>query len=268
MKASKKTLALLLGAALTVGMLAGCGSEKASINAGEVNENGYIVVANSPEEVKLLSGELTPLAEATNVSFDCESLEYSFTGVEGADYYYIRVFPVENGQQSNSASFQSEKIEANSSNSYSGTIADELLLAGDYNIYVVASGSGHSSSQAMISGISTLLASPSLKATYETSEDETPVVTAKITVTPGDTLTKSFTLTVTDASGKVVYTNEDVGTEPVVLTAEDLGVEELHVEDEFYANITVNDISGYTAPAEAVSSQITEQKGSGSGGPS
>ena len=261
---NKKTTALFLSAALGLTLLAGCASEKGgSINVGEVNANGYIVVANNPEEVKLLQGDLTPLDSVTNLTFDFESLAYSFTGVEGADFYFIRVFPVVNGVESNSASFQSDKIEATSGNTYSGTIEGEILLAGDYNVYVVASGIGHSSSEAMTTGSSTLLASPSVKANYQKTEGDNPVVTAEITITPGDDLTNSFTLTVTDGTGKVVYTNAKAGTDPIVLTAEDLGVEVLNTEDEFYANVTVNDVSGYIAPTDAVSTQITERRGSG-----
>ena len=88
-----------------------------------------------------------------------------------------------------------------------------------------------------------------MKANYQKTEGDNPVVTAEITITPGDYLTNSFTLTVTDGTGKVVYTNAKAGTDPIVLTAEDLGVEVLNTEDEFYANVTVNDVSGYIAKA-------------------
>ena len=97
----------------------------------------------------------------------------------------------------------------------------------------------------------------------EVDKVDKTVVTAEITITPGDYLTNSFTLTVTDGTGKVVYTNAKAGTDPIVLTAEDLGVEVLNTEDEFYANVTVNDVSGYIAPTDAVSTQITERRGSG-----
>lgn len=268
MKASKKILALLLSAALGLTLLAGCGNggNSGSINSGEVNEDGVIIVANSPDEVIVNAVDLVPLAEAADISFNCETLEYAFTGVEGADFYYIRVFPVENGVESNSASFQSEKIDAVESNSYSGVIAGQTLLAGDYNIYVVASGSGYTSSEAMISGNSTLMASASVSANWDTGTEENPVVTAKITITPGDSVAKTFTLVITDEAGNVVYTNENATSEPIVITAEDLGVETLTVEDVYNVSVTVNEVSGYKAPAEAATAAITEQMGSGGPG--
>lgn len=270
MKASKKILALLLSAALGLSLLAGCGNggNTGSINSGEVNEDGVIIVANSPDEVVVNSADLVPLAEATDISFNCETLEYSFNGVEGADYYYIRVFPVENGEQSNSASFQSDKIDAVESGSYSGVITGQTLLAGEYNIYIVASGSGYISSEAMISGSSTLLAAASVSANWDTGTDEDPTVTAKITITPGDDIAKTFTLVITDEAGNVVYTNENATAEPIVITAEDLGVEALSVEDVYNVSVSVNEISGYKLPAEPTNGTITEQRGSGGpGGP-
>lgn len=268
MKASKKILALLLSAALGLSLLAGCGNggNTGSINSGEVNEDGVIIVANSPDEVVVNSADLVPLAEATDISFNCETMEYSFTGVEGADYYYIRAFPVENGVESNSASFQSDKIDAAESSSYSGVITGQILLAGDYNIYIVASGSGYTSSEAMISGNSTLLAAASVSANWDTGTDENPTVTAKITITPGDEITKTFTLMITDEAGNVVYTNENATSEPIVITAEDLGVETLTVEDVYNVSVSVNEISGYKVPAEPTTGTITEQRGSGGPG--
>ncbi len=268
MKASKKFLALSLCAVLGLSLIAGCDSGKQTIDSGKLNENGYIVVANSPEEVKVNEGDLTSLAQATDLTFNCETLEYSFTGVEGADYYYIRVFPVIDGEESNSASFQSDKIEAGSGTGYTGTIQGQTLLAGDYAIYVVASGSGHTSSEARITGSSSLIANVSLKASFNTGTDENPTVTAEITVTPGDDIAKQFTVTITDESGKVVYTNDKATAETIRLTAADLGAESLTVEDVYQVSVTINPIDGYTVPTEAVTAQITENKGSGfPGGP-
>ena len=268
MKASKKILALLLSAAMALTLLPGCGESgtKTSINSGEVNENGVIIVANSPDEVIVNQADLVPLAQVTGLTFDCETLEYAFTGVEGADFYYIRVFPVENGVESNSASFQSDKIDGSGAAEHSGVIEGQTLLAGDYNIYVVASGSGYSSSEAMTTGVSTLMAAASVSANWDTGTEEDPTVTAKITITPGDSVAKTFTLTITDEAGNVVYTNDAATSEPIVITAADLGVEALAVEDVYNVSVAVNEVPGYTAPAQATTTTITEQRGSGGPG--
>lgn len=266
MKVNKKVLMPLLSATLSVALLAGCGGDgeekKGSINSGTMSADGIITVANSPEEVIANQKDLTPLAQATNFTFDCETLEYSFTGVEEAGFYFIRVYPVENGVESNSASFQSDKIDGKGAVTYSGTIEDQTLLAGEYNVYVVASGSGYSSSEVKISGTSYLLAAPSLSAKWNSGNEEDPTVTATITVTAGDSYAKDYTVTITNESGAEVYRKTDATTEPITITAEDLGVEALTVEDVYHVTVEVNAVSGYTLPA-AVSADIEEQRGWG-----
>lgn len=231
MKTIKKVLALTLCAALGLALLTGCGSGG---NAETGSDSGIITVANSPEEVSTDDTDKTPLGEASDFTFDFEKLEYSFTGVENAEFYYIKVFPVVNGEEGNSASFQSDKIRADDTNSYSGTIEGQTLLAGDYIAHVVASGAGYSSSDIQTSGSSTLLASPNVTANWNTGSDEDPAVTVDITITPGDALTTSFTLTITDESGSTVYSDANATSDPINLTASDLGVETLTVEDVYY----------------------------------
>ena len=249
--------ALVLPACLALGMslLAGCGSSTSS-NTGD---GGTIIVANSPSE-STSDADKTPLAEASDFSFDFESMEYSFTGAENAEFYYIKVYPVVNGEESNSASFQSDKIEANDTNSYTGTIEGETLLAGDYIAHVVASASGYSSSDIQISGSSYLMASCSVSANWNTGSDEDPTVTADITVTPGDEISQTFTIVITNEAGETVYTNEAATAEPINLTAADLGAEELTVEDVYNVTVTVNEVDGYKVPANAAETTITEQQ--------
>ena len=116
MKRTKKLLALLLSAALLLTLLAACDSgSKPGPNNGD---STVISVANSPDGVTNDENR-TPLGEAGGFTFDFETLEYSFTGADNAEFYYIRVFPVVDGKEANSASFQSDKIDADSSNSYS-----------------------------------------------------------------------------------------------------------------------------------------------------
>ena len=123
MKKTMRLLPMLLSAALLLTLLAACdsGSKPNSSNGG----SSVISVANSPDGVT--GGEnRTPLEEASDFTFDFETLEYAFTGAEHAEFYYIKVYPVENGAESNSASFQSDKISADSSNSYSGVIEGQV----------------------------------------------------------------------------------------------------------------------------------------------
>lgn len=266
MKASKKILALLLCAVMCMALLAGCGEEETpSINSGSINSNGYIVVANSPDEV-VSNESLGDLAAVTNLTFDCNTCAYSFTGVENADYYYIRVYAVVDGVESNSAEFQSDKINATSGNTYSGTLEGQYLLAGDYNIYVVASGSGYTSSEAQTSGKSIMMASATVTANWATGTEEDPTVTATITITPGDSIVQTFTLVITDANGNEVYRNDAATSEPITITAADLGVEALSVEDVYNVTVTVNEVSGYNAPETPTATTITERRGWGPGG--
>lgn len=255
MKKMKKAFALLLCLALCMAFLTGCGD---SSTPGGSGDGSIITVSNSPDEAADNNADKTPLGEASDFSFDFESLEYSFTGVENAEFYFIKVYPVVNGEEGNSASFQSDKISANDANSYSGTVEGEILLAGDYIAHVVASGTGYKSSDIQVSGTSTLLAATSLAANWNT-EDEANV-TASITITPGDAITKEFTLTITDKDGNEVYSNPAATAEPINLTAADLGAETLTVEDVYNVTVTVNPVEGYTLPAEGTTVQITERR--------
>lgn len=256
MKWLKNALLLALCLAVSLTCLAGCGEKKTTEN----DATGVITVANSHEEDASGDENKTPLTQVSDFTFDFENLTYSFTGVENAEFYYIRTYPVTDGQEGNSATFQSEKIEAGEGNTYSGTVSGETLLAGDYVAHVVASGAGYASSDAQISGTSTLLAAATVSATWNTGEDETPVVTADITITAGDDLTKSFTLTVTNEAGSEVYKNAAATAGAVNLTAADLGADVLTVEDVYNVTVTVNEVAGYRLPAEGTTAQIAEAR--------
>lgn len=256
MKWLKHALLLALSLAMGLMCLAGCGEKKTTDN----ESGGIITVANSPEEDTADDENKTPLAQVSDFTFDVETMTYSFTGVENAEFYYIRAYPVADGQESNSASFQSEKIVANESNAYSGTVEGERLLAGDYVAHVVASGAGYASSDAQTGGTSTLLAAATVSAAWNTGEDEAAVVTADITITAGDDLTKTFTLAVTNEAGSEVYKNAAATAGTVNLTAADLGAETLTTDDVYNVTVTVNEISGYRLPAEGTTTQIAQAR--------
>ncbi len=80
--------ALLLTLCLAIGSmcLTGCGGKKAAGN----DATGVITVANSPDEVAAGDESKTPLAQVSDFTFDFETLTYTFTGVENAEFYYIR----------------------------------------------------------------------------------------------------------------------------------------------------------------------------------
>lgn len=257
MKKMRKVAALLLCLALCLAFLSGCGGDPAASNTGD---GEVITVANSPEESTGSDENKLPLDAATGLTFDCNTLAYSFTGVENAEFYYIKVFPVENGEESNSASFQSDKIDAAEENSYSGTVENQILLAGDYVIHVVASASGYKSSDASVTVTSTMLAAAGLSANWNTDDPEN--TTAKITITAGDSIAQTFTLKVLNADGAEVYTNESAAAGEVILTAADLGADSLSVEDSYTVTVSVNPVSGYTLPvANETSAEITEARG-------
>ena len=212
------------------------------------DDSNVIIVANSPDEAAGYDEDKEPLGEASDFTFDFETLDYSFTGAENAEFYYIKVFPVTDGKESNSASFQSEKIDANEENKYSGTIAGEILLAGDYKAHVVASAAGYSSSDIEVDGTSTLLAAPSVSANWDT-EDE---------------LTETFTLTVKNETGEAVYTDEEVEAGEIILTAKDLGADALAIEDVYSVTVSDNEVEGYKLPVEnEISADVTEARGFG-----
>lgn len=274
MKRTKKLLALLLSAALLLTLLAACDSgSKPGPNNGD---STVISVANSPDGVTNDENR-TPLGEAGGFTFDFETLEYSFTGADNAEFYYIRVFPVVDGKEANSASFQSDKIDADSSNSYSGVIEGQSLLAGDYAAHVVASAAGYSSSDIQVSGSSAMQGNPTLSATWntgssggfpgmpggneESSSGEPVPVTADISITAaGEAVTKNYTLVVTNESGAEVYRNNSAEAGSINLTAQDFGVDELSTEDVYNVTVTVNQVSGYKVPAEGVTAQIAERR--------
>lgn len=273
MKWIKKLPALLLSATLLLSLLAACDSGSKP-NAGNGNPS-VISVANRPDGVTNDQNRV-PLGEVTSFTFDFEMLEYSFTGADNAEFYYIRVFPVVNGKEGNSASFQSDKIDADSSNSYSGMIEGQALLAGDYIAHVVASAAGYSSSDTQLSGSSTMQGNPTLSATWNTGNsgggfpgmpspepagDEPIPVTADISITAAaESVTKSYTLVITDGAGKEVYRDNAAQAGSINLTAEDFGVEELSTEDVYNVTVTVNQESGFKAPAEGVTAQIAERR--------
>jgi len=248
----KKILSMILLAAMCLSLL--------TVMA---NADNIITVRNYPDGESEEAS--TPLDAASDFTFDAMTMEYSFTGAANAQFYFIKVYPVVDGAESVSASFQSAMIPADSSNSYAGVIEGETLLAGDYVAYVVASASGYKSSEASATCSSTLLAEASLKANWKGGDEQAPEVSVEITVTAGDAYSKSFTVVITNEAGEEVYRNDDAQAGVIALTAEDLGVESLSKDDIYNVTLSINPVKGYTLPANnLISEQISEASSSGS----
>ena len=202
------------------------------------------------------------LDNVTDFAFDFDTGAYSFTGANNAQFYVVRVYSVENGVESVSALAQSDRIDADDSNTYAGTI-DASLIAGDYNAYVLAVASGYSPSTTQVSGASTMLATPNVSAVWDGEE---PDLAVKLTIRAGDAVAQSYTVSVAK-DGTEVYAASNIPAGELFLTAADLGVEALSKDDAYTVTVSVDPVPGYTAP-ESVTVNVTEQMGWGSGEPS
>lgn len=197
------------------------------------------------------------LEEVTDFTFDFNTGDYSFTGTDNAQFYVVRVYSVENGTESVSALAQSDRIDADETNAYAGSL-DAALTAGDYNAYVLAVASGYSPSTTRVSGSSTMLAQPKVTATWQ---GEDPDITVKVSITAGDAIAQSYTVTVAK-NGAEVWSNENVPAGELTLTAADLGAATLSKDDTYTVTVSVNPVPGFITP-ESVTVTVTEQRSSG-----
>ena len=197
------------------------------------------------------------LNEVTDFSFDFNTGDYSFTGDPNALFYVVRVYNVDNGAESVSALAQSDRIDSNSQNTYQGII-DADLVAGDYNAYVLAVASGFTPSTTKLSGTSTAMGKPTVSATWQ---EDGPNVSIKVSITAGDTVANSYTVTVSK-DGQELYRNDNAQNGDLMLAASDLNVSEISKAERYSVSVTVNPVAGYTAPA-AVTTDVTEQQAMG-----
>lgn len=200
------------------------------------------------------------LGEVSDFSFDFNSGEYSFTGTDNALFYVVRLYLVEDGVQSPSAQAQSERIDADEANQYSGRL-NTSLVAGEYNAYVLAVASGYTPSSTLVSGASTAQAQPTVAANWQ---EDGPNVAIKLTITAGDSVTDSYAVTL-EKDGAVVYRNPNASNGETVLAASDLGLEALSKDDHISVTVAVNAVPGFTAP-DPVKTDVTEQQMGGPGG--
>ena len=200
------------------------------------------------------------LGEVSDLTFDFNTGDYSFTGTDNALFYVVRLYPVENGTQSPSAQAQSERIDSNDANRYEGRL-NTSLVAGDYNAYVLAVASGYTPSTTLVSGTSTAQAKPSVTANWQ---EDGPNVSVKLTITADDKVTDSYTVTM-EKDGQVIFDDPNVQNGETMLQASDLGLAELHKDDRISVTVAVNEVPGYTVP-EPVRTDVTEEQRGGPGG--
>lgn len=198
------------------------------------------------------------LEEVTDFTFDFNTGDYSFTGADNAQFYVVRVYSVENGAESVSALAQSDRIDADETNAYAGRL-DASLTAGEYNAYVLAVASGYSPSTTLVSGVSTAMAKPAVSATWQGDE---PDLSIKVTITAGDAIAQSYTVTVAQ-DGVEIWRSENVPAGELTLTADDIGAA-LTKDSVYTVTVSVNPVPGYTAP-DPVTVTVSEAMSWGSG---
>ena len=197
------------------------------------------------------------LKEVTDFSFDFNTGDYAFTGDPNALFYVVRVYNVENGTESVSALAQSDRIDSNDQNSYSGRV-DANLVAGDYNAYVLAVASGYTPSTAKLSGTSTAMGKPTVSASWQ---EDGPNVSIKVSISAGDAVATSYTVAVSK-DGQVLYTNDTVPNGDFLITAGDLNLPEISKAEKYSVTVSVNPVAGYSQPAE-ITADVTEQQAIG-----
>lgn len=142
--APRKTLTVILAAAMALGVT-GCGSTVAT-NTKEYFANVASILhtmqSNGQQDKETstttTTDTATQLATPSDFAVDADG-NYSFTGVDHAEYYLLYFCAPEATGDDDSYIYTSGPIEANSSNTYSGNCADEFNYAfGSYLAKVYA----------------------------------------------------------------------------------------------------------------------------------
>ena len=222
---------------------------------------------------KTNSGNTKQLEAPTNFTFDFEKSEYSFTGSENATFYSLKVYQYDGDTLDNHAVSSSGMIRAQSdSKEYKGTI-DYAFTAGKYRAVIKAIAPRFKSNETTFEGNSLLLGSPSVVAKWndpsqgggpgpmgfaplEAEEDQN--LSIDVTITPGDSITKDYTMTVTNKTlGIEVYQNTKVEAGKTNLKFSDFtGIEELTDDDDYTVTVMGNTFDHYIA-AKPVTANVT-----------
>lgn len=217
-------------------------------------------------------------------TFDFNTSSYSFQGSPNATFYSLKVYQYVDGVLDSHAVASSGMIKASEENAdYSGTM-EEKFIAGSYRAVIKAIAPRYKTGQAQVEGTSEMLGAPEVSASFNDpnqqggfpgpgpmalAEGDTPAeeeegVTIDITITATDTITKDYTLLLTDTvNDKVVYRNEGVVAGELNLKAEDLtDVLELSTEDSYEVSVQGNAVEGYKQ-AEATIVTVSAPMGGG-----
>jgi hypothetical protein len=247
MNIAKKLLMTSL-AGLTLAALAGCGSTATSTSKKE-------------------------LPEVSEFSFDFSKSAYSFKGAKNATIYFVKLYSETKASDGTytlnaNAVATSEMIKAttdNETNTYTGSLS-YTAVAGDYRAVVKAFATGgYKGSATSIDGTSYSLGAPTVTATFGTQGPDTII---SLSITAGDTMTKTYTVNVygsSDGTGTPVYTNATAAAGAITLTASDLSVAKLADTDVYSVSVQGNAYDSYTA-ASAVIVAVSKANNGGQGG--
>ena len=127
-KRGPKTGIVILAALVVIAVVCGCLAVKYSQQGKKLRAD----YENSADAFTEVNG-----AKAANVTFDFLTGDYTFQGVDGAEEYRVRIFPVTNGVEEELPVNESQPIRGGES-SYSGNLPVWSLTAGEpYNVYVL-----------------------------------------------------------------------------------------------------------------------------------
>lgn len=214
----------------------------------------------------------TLLTTPDDLTINVSDATYSFTGVENATYYSIKVYKKEaNNTFGTRAVASSGMIKKNTdgSNSYSGTFEDYQFLAGDYRATIKSIAPKYKTGTGTKDFSSTMLGAPTVTAYFnESGEGEAKVVSIDVSITAAETITTSYTLDILNAANTSVYTNATATAGDINIKASDLtGVESISTDDTYTVKVQGNAIEGYTQ-ASAVTAKVSKKSsGNNQGGP-
>lgn len=228
---------------------------------------------------KKTSTKKSKLDAPTNFTMDFEKSEYSFSGSENATFYSLKVYQYVDGTLDSHAVSSSGMIRANEDNTYKGTI-DYSFTAGNYRAVLKAIAPRYTASEITFEGNSKLLGAPTVKATwqennnnpqpmmsfinYQTATDaDDSGLSIKLDITAGDTITKDYTVSITNKTlGVEVYKNDKLEAGSHSFKYADLhSITELTDDDDYTVSVKGNTFDDYIANEEVTTNVVTEGNG-------
>lgn len=214
----------------------------------------------------------TLLTTPNDLTINVADSTYSFTGVDNATYYSIKVYKKEADNTYGTRAVASSgmiKKNTDGSNSYSGTFEDYQFLAGDYRATIKSIAPKYKTGTGTKDFTSTMLGAPTVTAYFnESGEGDAKVVSIDVSITAAETITTSYTLDILNASNTSIYTNASALAGDINIKASDLtGVESISSDDTYTVKVQGNAIEGYTQ-ASAVTAKVSKKSNNNNpGGP-